>query len=65
MYEWRIVDGVLVGTGDYLFGGGSERLSINETGEVNDFSVGMSRLLRFSEAASIARCDCELKMIES
>ena len=62
--EIRTVQGVVVTTDDYLFGGGEVCLSVNGADEITARSPGLSRLLRFSAAASSARSDFDVKLIQ-
>ena len=62
--EIRTVQGVAVTTDDYLFGGGEVSLSVNGADEITARSPGLSRLLRFSAAASSARSDFDVKLIQ-
>jgi len=64
MVEIRTIDGVIVTSADDLFGGGYVCVSVNGSKEVEARSPGLSRLLRFSEAATNARPDCDVKLIQ-
>ena len=55
---------LFVSTHDYLFGGGSIRLSVDGNDEVSASSPGFSGLLRFSSAACTARSDFDVKRIQ-
>lgn len=64
MVEFRTVDEHRVSSFNDLFGGGCVSVRVVGMDEVTAASPGLSRLLRFSDAASNARIDCDVKLIQ-
>lgn len=64
MVETWTIDGVRVTSFDCLFGGGYVCASVSSSNEIEARSPGLTRLLRFSEAAVNARPDCDVKLIQ-